>query len=357
MLPLVQFQMEVVGCPTVCQHCWAQGVPYPAMPASDVASVLEQAAQFFGTTGVPFIAFPMHEVAAHPEAARVMALFQQTMGSESQALFEPLSTTGVPFATRDDWRDLFDTCRSLGTTVVFLAVHGAGDVHDQAVHRAGAYQETLLAAERARSVGLGVGCNVFLTKANVGQFDTMVEDLQRRGVTQFSFEPPTYYPTGRGRRSEALRPELHDLLPLAERVWHMSPFHRDLWTDLEVSTEAAYVRRAIAGAWTAEPRHSGDVLDLVCRPNLDVFSGVAGRYRRRHGNLRDEGVATVLHNALQFGARPYGSLWFSLDPVPAVQELAARYGDAKGQRVHFSAESLRYRWLDLAQKAARRLPT
>jgi hypothetical protein len=21
-------QVEVVGCPTVCRHCWAQGVPY-----------------------------------------------------------------------------------------------------------------------------------------------------------------------------------------------------------------------------------------------------------------------------------------------------------------------------------------
>jgi hypothetical protein len=63
-----------------------------------------------------------------------------------------------------------------------------------------------------------------------------------------------------------------------------------------------------------------------------------------------------LHNALQQGARPYDWLWFSLDPVPAVPELAARYGDAQGQRVHFSAESLRYRWLDQAQQAARRLP-
>lgn len=34
--------MEVVGCPTICQHCRAQGVPYPAMPLADITYVLEQ---------------------------------------------------------------------------------------------------------------------------------------------------------------------------------------------------------------------------------------------------------------------------------------------------------------------------
>jgi hypothetical protein len=52
--------IEVAGCPTVCQHCWAQGVPYPAMP----------------------------------------------------------------FALRPDWEEVLATCRELGTSVVWPAVHG-----------------------------------------------------------------------------------------------------------------------------------------------------------------------------------------------------------------------------------------
>ena len=35
--------VEVAGCPTICQHCWAQGVPYPAVPVGDIAYVLAQA--------------------------------------------------------------------------------------------------------------------------------------------------------------------------------------------------------------------------------------------------------------------------------------------------------------------------
>jgi hypothetical protein len=39
----VMLYVEVAGCPTICQHCWAQGVSYPAMPLADIAFVLEQA--------------------------------------------------------------------------------------------------------------------------------------------------------------------------------------------------------------------------------------------------------------------------------------------------------------------------
>ena len=347
MTTAIHFQMEVVGCPTICQHCWAQGVPYGAMPVSEIAWVLDGTMHFFATMNIPCFVFPMHEIAAHPDAPRVLNLFQDAMGPSAEPLFEPLSTTGVPLATRADWREVLETCRSLGTTTVFLAVHGADAVHDRVVHRVGAYEETLLAAARAQSLGLGVGSNVFLTKENVTQFDVMVDALERHGVSQFSFEPSTDYPTGRGRRYEAIRPELHDLLPLADRVRALTPFARDQWANLEAHTEAAYVREALAGEWHAQPRHAGDVLSLVCRPNLDVYSGFAGVYRQRHGNLRDDGLEVVLHRALEHGASSDDALWFGNDPLPSAEELATLYGDANGQHIHFTSESMRFRWLDL----------
>lgn len=32
--------VEVMGCPTVCQHCWAMGRGYRAMPLEDITWVL-----------------------------------------------------------------------------------------------------------------------------------------------------------------------------------------------------------------------------------------------------------------------------------------------------------------------------
>ncbi len=64
-----------------------------------------------------------------------------------------------------------------------------------------------------------------------------------------------------------------------------NPVNRPQWTDLETRTEAAWVRRALAGNWPPIPDPAPGELALVCRPNLDVCSGLAGLYRTRHGNL------------------------------------------------------------------------
>jgi hypothetical protein len=42
---------------------------------------------------------PMHEVAAHPQAVELLRLFADHVGA---AEFEPLATTGVPLAVRED---------------------------------------------------------------------------------------------------------------------------------------------------------------------------------------------------------------------------------------------------------------
>src|SRR5215469_2702484 len=168
MVAQVYVCMEVAGCPTICQHCWAQGVPYPAMLVADIEYALEQASAACAAAGLSFAAFPMHEVAAHPEASTVLRLFNQypgdrTLQDEDRPMFQPLSTTGVPLALRADWAEVLATCRELGTTVAWPALHGWGETHDQMVHRTGAYQETLLGIDRMRAASMEVGCNVFLT--------------------------------------------------------------------------------------------------------------------------------------------------------------------------------------------------
>jgi hypothetical protein len=163
-------QVEVVGCPTVCRHCWAQGVPYPAMPVHDVAWVLEQARRFCDDHGLGFGAYPMHEVAAHPQATELLRLFADYVGG---AEIEPLATTGVPPATSEDWQELLAAAASLGTTTVWVAFHGLGVEHDRQGNRPGAFSETCLAVQRAHAAGLRAGCNVFLTTANAGQAERL----------------------------------------------------------------------------------------------------------------------------------------------------------------------------------------
>jgi hypothetical protein len=343
-------QLEVVGCPTVCQHCWAQGVPYPAMPIDDIAWVLEQTHAFCDEQGLGFGAYPMHELAAHPQAAEIMRLFADHVGA---AEFEPLATTGVPLTTHTDWREVLAAAARLGTTTVWVAFHGLGVEHDRQVNRSGAYAETCLAIERIHAAGLRAGCNVFVTKANAQQTERLLGVLQRLEIDGTWWGPAAYYPTPRARRNEPLRPDPSDLRPLATRIPRVSLFDHDIWANLEAHTEAAWVRRALTGDWPEQPPHNGQVLELVCRPNLDLHHGTAGRYRRRHGNLRRDGAQVVFGRALAADGQPADALWFDLDPLPGVAELAAQHGDPHGQAVHFTATSVRYRWLDRAQRARR----
>jgi hypothetical protein len=343
-------QLEVVGCPTICRHCWAQGSSYQAMPVDDIAWVLEQTHAFCDQHGLGFGAYPMHEVAAHPQSAEILRLFADHVGA---AEFEPLSSTGVPLATRKDWQELLAAAARLGTTTVWVAFHGIGVEHDRQVNRSGAYAETCLAIQRIHAAGLRAGCNVFLTKANVHEAERLLAALQRQEVDGTWWGPASYYPTPRARRNEHLRPEFSDLRPLATRIPQVSLFDHDVWANLEAHTEAAWMRRALAGDWPEQPLHNGQVLELVCRPNLDVHSGTAGWYRQRHGNLRRDGGQVALSRALAHGGRAADALWFDLDALPVVAELAAQHGDPNGQAVHFTAMSVRYLWLDRAQRAPR----
>ena len=348
MVATLYLQAEVVGCPTVCRHCWAQGAPYQAMPVDDVAWVLGQAHAFCDAHGLGFGAYPMHELAAHPRAAELLRLFADHVGA---AEFEPLATTGVPLATRQDWKEVLAAAADLGTTTVWVAFHGIGTEHDRQVNRSGAYAETCLAIQRIHAAGLRAGCNAFLTTASAPQAERLLGVLQRLEVDGMWWGPATYYPTARGRRNERLRPELSDLRPLATRIPQVSLFDHDIWAKLEAHTEAAWARRALAGDWPTWTRHDGQVLELVCRPNLDLHIGTAGWYRQRHGNLRTDEPHAVLAAAFEQGGRPAEALWFGPDPLPLVAELAARHGDRGGQGVHFSADSVRYLWLDRAQRA------
>jgi hypothetical protein len=355
MVATLDLQVEVVGCPTVCRHCWAQGVPYQAMPVRDVAWVLGQARRFCDDHGLGFGAYPMNELAAHPQATTILRVFADHVGATE---FEPLSTTGVPLAVREDWQEVLAAATSLGTTTVWVAFHGLGVEHDRQVNRPGAFTETCLAIQRVHAVGLRGGCNVFVTTANAPQAERLLGALGRLQVDGMWWGPATYYPTARGRRNERLRPRLWDLRPIAAWIRELSPFDHEVWANLEAHTEAAWVARALAGDWPSqlaevEPRLGDQGLPLVCRPGLELHTGTAGLYRQRHGNLRTDGGQAVLSRALEHGGRSIDAVWFGPERLPAVEELAARYGNRTGQGVHFTETSVRYLWLDRARRARR----
>ena len=341
--------VEVAGCPTVCKHCWAQGVGYGMMALDDIRWVLKESQGFCREAGLDFGPYPMHEIAAHPQAPQVMQLFRDICGYDPG--FEPLPTTGVPLATREDWRELVAAIGAQGTRHFWVAFHGLDAEHDRLVHRDGAFGETLLAVERIRSLGFRCGANVFVTRAVAARFEVLAELLQGLGLCGVSWEVARYQPTARARQYEAHRPTLEDLAPVADRVARQTDSSRTQWQNLGDYTEAAWVRKAQDGGWEAacapwEMPHTGRGISLVCRPNLDLHTGEAGLYGPRHGNLRRDGVAATLQRAIKYGPLSKNSLYRLPDPESPIEALAAQHGDPHGQALYFEATSMRYRWLD-----------
>jgi hypothetical protein len=350
----LHLSLEVSGCPTACMHCWANGGAYRPMPLADVEWVLVQGQRFCHEEGLSFAPYAMHEVLAHPQAAEVL----QRLIAINATELEPLPTTGVPLATRPDWQDLLATIRELGIKTLWFTFHGVGAVHDRAVNREGAFEESCLAVERAHAAGFRCGCNVFATKEALAQFDALVQRLHDLPLDETGWEVARYHPIPRRRLSERSRPELTDLAPYAGEIAASSIFWRDKWRSLADRTESAYVDRALheitveedPWQWPASPDH----VSVVCRPNLDVYSGIAGTYGRCHGNLREDGADAVLKRALEYGSVSADALYFATDAVPPVSELAAQVGATDGTRIYFTAAEMRLRWLDLAL-AGRRL--
>jgi hypothetical protein len=42
----IEMHLEVMGCPTICQHCSVLGRPYQAMDLSEIAWVLHEVRRF-----------------------------------------------------------------------------------------------------------------------------------------------------------------------------------------------------------------------------------------------------------------------------------------------------------------------
>jgi hypothetical protein len=317
------------------------------MPLEDIRWVLQQVREFCSQNGMELISYPMHEVVNHPQAVEVLKLFQEIV-SPHEKFVDPLPTTGVPIAIRPDWQELLDGIRDLGVTALFFAFHGVGEVHDRFVNRAESYDETCLAVRRARSRGLKVGANVFVTKEMVPQVDELATTLDELGITDRSWDVARYSPVSRVRRYEQSRPELSDLLPVATKIAEMSPVNSDVWTNLQDYTEAAYVRMALNNDEADFECVNRIGIRIVCRGNMDVHSGDAKLYGDLHGNLKKDGTAQVFTRAVGYGPVSSDSLFFSSVELPSVTDLAKTVGNAQGQQIYFDTASVRYRWLDLA---------
>ena len=337
--------MEVSGCVSACAHCWAQGHPYPPMGADDIERVLEEGARFCGVEGLRFHPFPMHEVLMHPDALKLIRLFYSYAGVKLK-----LGTSGHALAQRADWEEILNGLKELGTTTLWFAFHGLDDVHDRVANHKGAFRDTITTIERAKSIGLWCGTNLFLTSASAHQIPDILQFFRNVGIDEFSAEVARYNPHPRGRAYEALRPELDQLLPHAQSMAEATGWHKDFWSNLEQHTEAYYINAALT---KQEPeltwfQPNPNRINVFCRTNMDVHSGLGPSNGPCHGNLRTDDAHATFANALNAWPVSEQELVYPGVLIFSPLELARQWGDPQGSKVYMNELGLYVRLLDVA---------
>ena len=325
------------------------GRPSQRMKLSEITWVLQEVRRFGETHQLTVDGSPMHTVFAHPQAAEILRLFHDLWGFVE----EPVLTSGVELMSRPNWRELLETLRGLETSTLWFSFYGADATHDRAVRRQGAYRKNLDAIEQTRQAGMRTGCNLFVTTESIPQVDQIVADLQRAGIQEIIPCLPDFTPDAQGRRNEHLRPNWPEVENLPQKLDTIpeTANWRHFWYELpHKHTEAWYVQQALEGTWPAEPDLRS--IWLVCCPHLDVSRGIAGHYGRRYGNLRRDGVNTVLSRAVADGPYSFDEIWFAQEQTLPVQYLAVRFGHADGLRLHNGPGSIRRWWMECARRAS-----
>jgi MoaA/NifB/PqqE/SkfB family radical SAM enzyme len=256
---------------------------------------------------------------------------------------------------RPDWRELLEGVAAAGTRTLWVAFHGVGADHDAIVHRPGAFEETCEAVRRIRAMGFRCGANIFVSRPLLARLPELLQALDALALDEEGWELPGFYPNARQRRHEALRPTLAEVAPHAATIAARSAFWKGEWGAPAAYTEARWRERALAGEWGVNELWTGRrQIELVVRPNLDVYTGLAGLYRERHGNLRRDDAGAVFERALAHGRRSNDELHLGASATIPLAELAERVGDPQGQTIDLYPYSVRHRWLQKARSIEHR---
>lgn len=361
MSKVLALYFNIAGCETNCAHCWAMGGHYDCMPYEDVVSIVEQVSDFCSEKEMKFELVPFHDVLAHPDAVKLLPVLDKYIAKDGFSSFTSVFvSTGVALGLREDWKDILTVLKELGGDAFWLAFHGLGDVHDKAVGRKGAFEASVNAVKRLRSMGFKVGGNVFITKENVRQVEQMMNLFKEIDmIEKLWWGIADYSPHTRLRKYEEIRPELKDILEVKDAIASVTGFGVDnYWTNPEEYTEAAYVKKALKNPEEFTKYNVSDKNEfvLVCTHNFDIYLGKGSMYEKFVGNLKRDGVQEVLNRALNIELSSSNlSLYFNTNELPSPQELAQTVGNPEGQKLYFSECPEMYRrWLDLALEKYRK---
>ena len=204
-----------------------------------------------------------------------------------------LQCDGMKMRNETECRALAAMLRDEGIQQLNFTVYGLPDYHDRFAGRSGDFALIERMMKAAREIGLP------LTEENVSQADAVVERMTAAGCSKTSLFIP--HEEGRGRLLEDVRLRLRDLS-------YLFPAVRGLLNETIYRTEAEWLKAPELAE--SKSRH---ILISLRKDNIED-------YEKRS-------AVSVLEEIEALDERYYQAF-------PSFSELAAQYGDPKGDRLY-----------------------
>lgn len=340
---MINFDFLVAGCNTRCQHCYVNGGPGPLMPIEDVilcVDRLDALAKYLSDD----TSFTLdHEPMNHPHIDQILCVVARTRNIQN---YHHGMTTGVGLMYRKDKKAVVRAYMDHGYDVFGITIHGSAVHHDEIVHRKGAYDSAVAAAEYLRENGAKIEVSLMLNRYFAQDAEPITAMLKQLQPNYSGFSVPIFTPHRNMMGFEQYRASIETVTSIQGYLtqWHLD--EAEIMRTAEKSTVASTIDQLKQGMDLKKLFAKGqDERYLTLHQDCLLYVGNSGAETLCLGDLRSidlEATAAII-NSLP-GNRDYGAFY---DPaeLPTTDALITALEGLQQNMVYGDFESVIYRGL------------
>ncbi len=351
----VTFDIRVSGCASKCWYCYVDGGPGPLMSLDEfkeVLAYLKELSKIVLDKSVRLDPYLDLEPLLHPDCLEIFKLAYEV---DSEFFGPCIPTSGVPIATRTDWKDVLNVLADVGIRELQLTLHGPRKLYDSATNLEGAFDLHRKTLDRIKEKGFQARLNLIVSKPLLECFEESLRVVELDGYDQQRALIPNYAPCPRLREFESQRPELPEVQPiLNELIQLCDNKKRDAihWQQTHQSTER-YLFEDLRRHPEKYPSFRSIVDSLpnwkfvTIAPGLEVYYGNGNLYSERIANLKEITPRALLEEIEKRDPNYAIGGYFNIDELPSPWEVAKVSADPQIERIYHQTEDVFVKWLDV----------